>query len=78
MFRKDLLPAVRPRPSDPGDLVYAEGTEESGVILAGEVRSPTSGETYEIKNGYLDLLRRRVGADNVANLNNFLPGAGRG
>ena len=48
------------------------------MILAGKVRSPASGETYEIKNGYLDLLKRRVGADNVANLTNFLPGAGRG
>ena len=48
------------------------------MIVAGKVRSPASGETYEIKNGYLDLLKRRVGADNVANLTNFLPGAGRG
>jgi SAM-dependent methyltransferase len=42
------------------------------------VRSPASGETYEVKNGYLDLLRSRIGADNVANFANFLPGAGRG
>jgi SAM-dependent methyltransferase len=77
VFRKDLLPIVRPRPSDTDSLAYAEGTEEGGVILAGKVRSPASGETYEIKGGYLDLLKRRVGADNVANLTNFLPGAGR-
>jgi SAM-dependent methyltransferase len=52
--------------------------EEGGMILAGKVRSPASGEVFEIKNGYLDLLKMRVGADNVANLTNFLPGAGRG
>jgi SAM-dependent methyltransferase len=76
MFRCDLLAIVRPRPSDTGGLVYTEGTEEDGLILAGRARSPVSGETYEIKNGYLDLLGPRIGADNVANLTNFLPGAG--
>ena len=78
MFLRELLPIVRPRPSDTGGLVYAEGIEEDGVIQSGKVRSPASGETYEIKNGYLDLLKTRVGADNLANLTNFLPGAGRG
>jgi SAM-dependent methyltransferase len=78
VFRRDLLPTVRPRPSDTGGLAYAEGVEEDGMISAGKVRSPVSGETYEIKNGYLDLLKTRVGADNLANLTNFLPGAGRG
>ena len=48
------------------------------MIVAGKVRSPVSGKTYEIKNGYLDLLKGRLGADNVANLTNFLPGAGLG
>jgi 2-polyprenyl-6-hydroxyphenyl methylase/3-demethylubiquinone-9 3-methyltransferase len=48
------------------------------MIVRGKARSPASGETYEVKNGYLDLLGWRVGADNVANLTNFLPGAGRG
>ncbi len=78
MFRREHLPIVRPRPSDTGGLIYAEGIEEDGMIMAGKVRSPVSGETYEIKNGYLDLLKTRVGADNFANLTNFLPGAGRG
>ena len=77
MFNRELLPIVRPHPSDPAGLVFAEGTEQNGVILAGKVRSP-SGETYEVKNGYLDLLKNRAGADNAANLTNFLPGAGRG
>lgn len=77
MFNRELLPIVRPHPSDPTGLVFAEGTEQNGVILAGKVRSP-SGETYEVKNGYLDLLKNRAGADNAANLTNFLPGAGRG
>ena len=77
MFGKKLLSIVRSGPSDTEGLVYLEGVDEGGVISAGKVRSPASGETYEIKNGYLDLLKRRVGADNVANLTNFLPGAGR-
>jgi SAM-dependent methyltransferase len=78
MFRRELLAIVRPRPSDTGGLVYTEGLEEEGMIVGGKVSSPTSGETYEIKNGYLDLLKTSVGADNFANLTNFLPGAGRG
>ncbi len=48
------------------------------MIMAGKVSSPVSGETYKVKNGYLDLLKRRVGAHNIANLTNFIPGAGRG
>ncbi len=74
MFRQDLLAIVRP--SDPGGLVYAGGIDDDGVIVGGKVRSPTSDETYEVKNGYLDLLRNRLGADNFANLTNFPPGAG--
>jgi SAM-dependent methyltransferase len=76
MFRRELLPIVRPRPSDTGGLVYAGGIDADGMIVSGKVRSPVSGETYEVKNGYLDLLKSRVGGDNVANLTNLLPGAG--
>ena len=78
MFGKALLPIVRPRPSDTGGLVYAEGGEEDGMVGAGKVRSPATDETYEIKDGYLDLLKASLGADSPANLTNFLPGAGRG
>ena len=78
MFRRSLRPIVRPLPSDTDGLVYVEGTEEGGGILSGTVRSPKSGATYPIKNGYLDLLGRRTGAGNIANATNFLPGAGRG
>lgn len=78
MFDRSLLNIVRPRPSDAPGLVYAEGIEEAGVITAGKARSRTTGEAYRVKNGYLDLLPGRLGADNVANLTNFLPGAGRG
>src|SRR5215218_4528661 len=78
MTRKELLSIVRPRPSDTGGLVYAGGTERDGMILVGKARSPATGETYEIKDGYLDLLKTRPGADSLANLANFLPGAGRG
>jgi 2-polyprenyl-6-hydroxyphenyl methylase/3-demethylubiquinone-9 3-methyltransferase len=78
MFNRELLPIVRPHLSDTEGLAFVEGTEENGVILAGKVRSPTSGKTYEVRNGYLDLLKGRLGADNVANLTSFLPGAGRG
>src|SRR5918995_6264722 len=77
MISEDLLTIVCPRPSDTGGLVYAGGTEEDGMILAGEARSPATGETYQIKDGYLDLLKSRNGADSLANLTNFLPGAGR-
>ena len=78
MFRRSLLPLVRPRPSDEPGLVYDEGVEEDGVVLSGTTRLPATGETYPVKNGYLDLLKGRLGGDNVANLTNFLPGAGRG
>jgi ubiquinone/menaquinone biosynthesis C-methylase UbiE len=78
MFRRSLLPAVRPRPSDAPGLVYDEGIEEDGIILSGTTRVPATGETYPVRNGYLDLLKGRLGGDNVANLTNFLPGAGRG
>jgi SAM-dependent methyltransferase len=78
VFGEHLLPVVRPRPSDAAGLVYAGGIDADGVILGGKVRSPASGETYEVKNGYLDLLENRLGAANVANLGNYLPGAGRG
>src|SRR5215208_4253437 len=77
MISKDLLSIVRPRPSDTGGLVYSGGIERGGMVLAGEARSPATGETYQIKDGYLDLLKARTGADNVANLTNLLPGAGR-
>ncbi|MGH3088247.1 MAG: class I SAM-dependent methyltransferase [Rubrobacteraceae bacterium] len=68
---------IRPRPSETSGLVLLEGEERNGVILSGKAVSPVSNETYEIRNGYLDLLGRRSGADNFANLTNFLPGAGR-
>src|SRR4028118_1303868 len=71
-------PAARPRPSDAPGLVYDEGIEEDGIILSGTTRVPATGETYAVKNGYLDLLQGRLGGDNVATLTNFLPGAGRG
>ncbi|HZF58556.1 MAG TPA: class I SAM-dependent methyltransferase [Rubrobacter sp.] len=48
------------------------------MILSGKVRSAGTGGVYAVKNGYLDLLAGRTGADNVANLSNLLPGAGRG
>ena len=78
MFDKRLLGIVRPHPSDEPGLVYAEGIEEDGVILSGTARSRTTGEAYRVKNGHLDLLKGRLAADNIANLTNFLPGAGRG
>jgi SAM-dependent methyltransferase len=76
LFRQNLLAIVRPRLSDTGGLVYAGGIDADGMIVGGKLRSPTSGEIYEVKNGYLDLLKGRVGAANAANLTNFLPGAG--
>jgi SAM-dependent methyltransferase len=78
LFGRELLSVVRPLPVDTEGLVYIEGSEEDGMIRRGKVLSPATGETYEIKNGYLNLLKSRIGADNIANLTNFLPGAGRG
>jgi SAM-dependent methyltransferase len=77
VYHRDLLGITRPRPSDTEGLIFDGGEVEDGLILSGETFSPASGETYEVKNGYLDLLENRVGADNIANLTNFLPGAGR-
>jgi SAM-dependent methyltransferase len=76
LFQRELLAIVYPWPSDTKGLVYAGGIDDDGMILGGKVRSPASGETYEIRNGYLDLLKGRLGVDNFANLTNFLPGAG--
>ncbi len=78
MFNRRLLSIVRPQPSATRGLVYFEGTEENGRIRRGKARSPDTGETYFVKNGYLDLMKSGFGADNIANLTNFLPGAGRG
>lgn len=76
MLKKDLLSTLRDDPSDERGFVYYEGTEVNGVIRRGKVRSPATGNTYPIKNGYLDVMGRTLGADNAANLTNFLPGAG--
>ena len=76
MFRRDLLSTIRPNPASSRGLEYLEGVEEDGHITSGLTLDPTTGKTYPIKNGYLDLLGRRSGADNIANLTNFLPGAG--
>ena len=78
MFRRSLLPIARPRPSDAPGLLYDDGVEEDGIILSGTTRLPATGETYPVKGGHLDLLKGRLGGDNMANLTNFLPGAGRG
>jgi SAM-dependent methyltransferase len=76
LFRRDLLSIVRPNPAHSEGLDLLEGIEESGIITSGRALDPATGKTYMIKNGYLDLLGHRIGADNVANLTNFLPGAG--
>src|ERR671910_87884 len=62
MINKGMLSIVSPRPSDTGGLAYSGDMEErDGMILAGEARSPATGETYQIKDGYLDLLKSRTG-----------------
>ena len=78
MFRQELLGIVRPegRLADTGTLRFLEGLEENGYISSGDLLDTTTGRTYPVKNGYLDLLGRRTGASNPANLTNFLPGAG--
>ncbi|MDQ3638384.1 MAG: methyltransferase domain-containing protein [Actinomycetota bacterium] len=76
MFRRELLSIARPSPASSEGLELLEGIEESGVITSGRALDPATGKTYPIKNGHLDLLERRTGADSIANLTNFLPGAG--
>jgi SAM-dependent methyltransferase len=76
LFRRELLSIVRPSPASSEGLELLEGIEESGVISSGRALDPATGKTYLIKNGYLDLLGRCTGADSIANLTNFLPGAG--
>lgn len=67
-FPQEILNVIRPRPSDtPGLLPDGAG----GYVSR-------SGRVYALRDGYLDLLGRRPVADNVANLTNYLPGAGRG
>jgi len=78
LFNRELLSIVRPLPLDKEGLVYVEGSGEDVMIQGGTARSQATGETYEVKHGYLDLLKSHVGADSIANLTNFLPGAGRG
>ena len=75
MFRRSLLGVLRP--GGEAGLELSEGVGENGYLTSGLVRDPATGRTYSIKDGYLDLLGSKVGAANVANLTNFLPGAGR-
>ena len=78
MFKKELLSILRDEPTDERGFVYFQGTEENGAIRRGKVRSRATKQTYPIKNGYLNMLGRSLGADNIANLTNYLPGAGFG
>lgn len=76
MYARDLLQITRPSPAGGEGLELLEGIEEDGRVTSGLVRDPATGKTYPIKDGYLDLLGRRIGAHNIANLTNFAPGAG--
>jgi SAM-dependent methyltransferase len=76
LFRRELLSVVRPSPASSEGLELLEGIEEGGIVTSGRTLDHATGETYPVKNGYLDLLGNRIGAGNVANLSNFLPGAG--
>ena len=78
MFRRELLAAVRATPEASVGLNFIDGVEVGGLITTGRVRSPETRETYRVSRGYLDLLKGRTGAHSIANLTNFLPGAGRG
>jgi SAM-dependent methyltransferase len=78
LFRSDLLPIVRPQPADRRGLVLTEGeVDAEGGVSGGTAHSAETGKAYRIRSGYLDLLGSRVGDVNVANLTNYLPGAGR-
>ena len=76
MYDRGLLRIVRPSPAGSESLELLEGTEENGSLTSGLVLDPTTDRTYPVKDGYLDLLGRRTGVHNVANLTNFSPGAG--
>jgi SAM-dependent methyltransferase len=76
LFNRELLSIVRPNLASSEGLELVEGIEENGHISSGHILDPATGKTYSVTNGYLDLLGRRTGAYNVANLTNFLPGAG--
>jgi SAM-dependent methyltransferase len=76
LFWRNLLSTIRLGPASNKGLEYLEGVEENGHITSGLALDPTTGKTYSVKNGYLDLLDRRFRADNIANLTNLLPGAG--
>jgi SAM-dependent methyltransferase len=73
MFRRSLLPVVRPRPSDAPGLVYDEGIEEDGIILSGTARVPATGETYPVKNGYLTCSRAASAATTSRTSPTFSP-----
>jgi SAM-dependent methyltransferase len=76
LFRRKLLSIVRPSPASSEGLKLLEGIEENGIVTSGRAIDPGTRKIHPVKNGYLDLLGRRTGADNIANLTNFLPGAG--
>lgn len=78
MFRASLLDIVRPNPSDTSGPVTDTVGDDAGFLTDGEVRS-RSGRVYGMRDGYLDLIGpgKTVG-DNIANLTNYLPGAGPG
>lgn len=76
MYDRGLLRIVRPSPAGSEGLELLEGNEEDGSVTSGLALDPATGRTYSVKDGYLDLLGRRTGAHNVANLTNFSPGAG--
>ncbi len=76
MYDRSLLRIARPSPAGSEGLELLEGIEEDGSVTSGLVLDPATGRTYQVKDGYLDLLGGRTGARNIANLTNFLPGAG--
>jgi SAM-dependent methyltransferase len=74
VVRREVLEKVRVSLSDEAGLSPVRG--EDGVIHEGAARSAATGTEYPIRDGYLDLLGSRSAARNIANLSNFLPGAG--
>ena len=65
MFHRDLLSIVRLNPASNEKLEFLEGIEENGHITSGRTLDPATGRTYPVTNGYLDLLGRHIGANNV-------------
>lgn len=77
MFRTSLLGGIRTSPTETTGLI-PESVERE-FLRNGDGVVSESGRRYEVRGGYLDLIGEgRMVGSNIANLTNYLPGAGAG